>query len=64
MDIKSETFSDGQPIPDRCAFGIPDPDEHLTLGENRNPQLSWTGVPARISGSLNPRRSSSRTVDA
>ncbi len=46
MQLTSSSFTDGQPIPERCAFGIPDPREHMQLGPNRNPQLSWTGVPA------------------
>lgn len=46
MHLKSTSFSDNDPIPGRCAFGIPDPVEHMQLGANRNPQLSWTGVPA------------------
>ena len=47
MRITSTTFKNNGQIPQRCAFGIPDPDEHLSLGENRNPQLSWSAVPAR-----------------
>ncbi|MDJ0929222.1 MAG: YbhB/YbcL family Raf kinase inhibitor-like protein [Gammaproteobacteria bacterium] len=46
MKLTSENFADGGGIPERCAFGVPDPDEHLALGENRNPQLSWSGIPA------------------
>jgi Raf kinase inhibitor-like YbhB/YbcL family protein len=45
MRLKSESFEHNQPIPRRCAFGIPHATEHLTLGENRNPHLSWTGIP-------------------
>jgi len=33
-------------IPGRCAFGIPDGTGHMQLGQNRNPQLSWSEVPA------------------
>ncbi|HJP38443.1 MAG: YbhB/YbcL family Raf kinase inhibitor-like protein [Gammaproteobacteria bacterium] len=46
MRITSETFDHNGKIPERCAFGIADPDEHIKLGENRNPQLSWSDVPA------------------
>lgn len=46
MKLTSESFQDGGAIPERCAFGIPDPAEHMKLGENRNPQLGWSGVPA------------------
>ncbi len=46
MRITSTTFAHQGRIPERCAFGIADPDEHLRLGPNRNPQLSWSGIPA------------------
>lgn len=46
MQITSDTFEDNGRIPERCAFGIPDVEEHLRLGENMNPQLSWSGIPA------------------
>jgi len=45
MYISSTTFGRNEKIPERCAFGIPDPDEHLRFGENKNPQLSWDGIP-------------------
>ena len=45
MRLTSTSFDHDAPIPDRCAFGVPDPDEHLTLGQNRNPQLSWADIP-------------------
>ncbi len=46
MKLTSETFSQNERIPERCAFGIPCPDAHVKLGENRNPQLSWSDIPA------------------
>ncbi len=45
MRITSTGFENNEAIPARCAFGIPDPDEHLKLGENKNPQLSWHDIP-------------------
>ena len=45
MKILSDTFADGDWIPDRCAFGIPDSEAHMSLGENRNPALTWSEVP-------------------
>jgi len=45
MRVTSESFSDGNPIPDHLAFGIPDPDTHVTFGANRNPHLAWDDVP-------------------
>lgn len=46
MKLSSESFSDNGTIPGRNAFGIPDADEHMALGGNLSPQLSWTDVPA------------------
>ncbi len=45
MHITSSSFQHNGEIPQRCAFGVPDPDEHLKLGENRSPQLSWADIP-------------------
>ena len=46
MQLTSESFSDGQPIPAEFAFGRPDPDNHVALSDNRNPQLAWRDLPA------------------
>ena len=46
MKLTSETFGQNERIPERCAFGIPCPENHLKLGENRSPQLSWSDIPA------------------
>lgn len=45
MKLTSTSFRDGEPIPGRCAFGIPDAKVHMKLGQNRNPQLSWSDLP-------------------
>jgi len=45
MLLTSTTFKHNGIIPEHCAFGIPDVDEHLKLGENKNPQLSWSDIP-------------------
>jgi Raf kinase inhibitor-like YbhB/YbcL family protein len=45
MKLSSDTFGQNERIPERCAFGIPCPDEHMKLGDNRNPQLSWRDIP-------------------
>ena len=45
MEMTSATFGPDQRIPETCAFGIPDPDSHMRLGQNRNPQLHWSGIP-------------------
>jgi Raf kinase inhibitor-like YbhB/YbcL family protein len=45
VKLTSTTFRHMERIPGRCAFGIPDGTGHMQLGENRNPQLAWSGVP-------------------
>ena len=45
MKLTSESFSHGEPIPERCAFCLPDPEQHACHGANRNPALSWSDVP-------------------
>jgi hypothetical protein len=42
----SSSFGHLTRIPEEFAFGVPDATQHLRLGRNRNPHLSWTGVPA------------------
>ncbi len=46
MKLSSSSFSDGMPIPGPNAFCVPDPETHVTLAENRNPDLSWEDLPA------------------
>lgn len=48
MRLASTSFSHQGPIPERCAFGVPDPLklEPMKLGPNHNPALSWSDVPA------------------
>jgi hypothetical protein len=45
MKLTSTSFRHNEPIPGRCAFGIPDGTGHMKLGQNRNPQLAWSDVP-------------------
>lgn len=45
MILTSTSFSDQQPIPPRCAFGDMDPETHVALSDNLNPQLRWSDVP-------------------
>lgn len=45
MKLSSSNFSDGQPVPGPNAFCIPDPQTRVTLAENRNPAMSWEGLP-------------------
>ena len=46
MKLSSDSFSHDGPIPERCAFCAPHPDDRVTGGGNRNPALSWGDVPA------------------
>ncbi len=46
MEITSDSFAHGEPIPARCAFCEPDAESHVHLGGNLNPALAWSGVPA------------------
>lgn len=45
MEISTNSFSPGAPIPARYAFAKPHPESRATLSENVNPHLEWTGVP-------------------
>ncbi len=47
MKLTSTSFTNNGALPDRCAFAIKDPDEHIALGENQNPQLSWSDIPLK-----------------
>lgn len=46
MELTSEDFADGKPVPAECAFCKIDAMTHATLSVNRNPQLAWRDVPA------------------
>ena len=45
MQLISQSFQDGQAIPGEFAFAVPDAASHVALSANRNPHLSWSGVP-------------------
>jgi len=46
MKLSSSSFGENQRIPGAFAFAVPHATDHITLSSNRNPQLSWSGVPA------------------
>ncbi len=46
MELVSNSFSDGRSIPREYAFGVPDPETHVTFSDNRNPHLAWSDPPA------------------
>lgn len=45
MKLTSTSFADQQFIPERYAFGKIDPDTHVALAGNKNPQLAWADIP-------------------
>lgn len=45
MKLTSSSFDEGGRIPGAQAFCIPDPDHHVCLGANRNPQFLWSDAP-------------------
>lgn len=45
MILVSHDFKDGQKIPEKLAFCIPDIHHHVCLGKNQNPHLTWNQVP-------------------
>jgi Raf kinase inhibitor-like YbhB/YbcL family protein len=47
MQLKSSSFVDGAAIPGEFCFAVIDPRHHIALSANRNPQLSWSDVPAK-----------------
>jgi Raf kinase inhibitor-like YbhB/YbcL family protein len=47
MKLTSTSFTNNSPMPERCAFAIQAAEEHISLGENRNPQLSWSDIPLK-----------------
>ncbi len=46
MKLSSSSFQNNGSIPAEFAFCAPDPDTHVTLSKNRNPELSWSDAPA------------------
>lgn len=46
MQLSSTCFADQGPIPEEFAFARPAQEGHVELSHNRNPDLSWSGLPA------------------
>jgi Raf kinase inhibitor-like YbhB/YbcL family protein len=46
VQLTSSSFGHLALIPGEFAFCVPDPAQHARFGGNRNPQLSWSNVPA------------------
>ena len=45
MDLQSRTFSEGEMIPERCAYGRLGEGGKTVASENTNPHLAWSGAP-------------------
>ena len=45
MKLTSESLTEGKPVPEKNAFGVPDPQTHMRFGDNLSPQLGWSGIP-------------------
>jgi len=45
MQLTSKTFDHNGWIPEKCAFCIKDDETRMALGENKNPQLTWSNIP-------------------
>jgi Raf kinase inhibitor-like YbhB/YbcL family protein len=45
MRLWSDSFKDGDWIPERCAFATAAEEDHVQLSDNLNPHLAWDGVP-------------------
>jgi len=45
MKLSSQSFVDQGVIPDRYGYAKPDPDARVTLSDNLNPHLVWSGAP-------------------
>lgn len=47
MDISSRTFSEGEMIPERCAYGRMGEGGQTVRSANLSPELSWSGGSGR-----------------
>ncbi len=45
MEIHSNSFHDGEPIPSEFAFCRADPGTHARPSDNRSPQINWSDLP-------------------
>ena len=45
MKFHSNSFADGEPIPEAFAFGVADQATHVTFGPNQNPHFAWNDLP-------------------
>ncbi|MDP4547960.1 MULTISPECIES: YbhB/YbcL family Raf kinase inhibitor-like protein [unclassified Marinobacter] len=45
MKLEVGGVEEGRPVPEKFAFGVFNPDNHMSFGPNRNPEMSWEDVP-------------------
>jgi len=45
MKLIVEGIDQGKPIPEKFAFGVQDPENHVRLGENLSPGIRWDDLP-------------------
>lgn len=45
MELRTNSFTPGGPIPARYALAKPDPDDRVTFSDNVNPHLEWSDIP-------------------
>ncbi len=45
MKLWSDSFNDASRLPEEYAFAKPHPAQHAQFSANRNPHLSWSGLP-------------------
>lgn len=45
MQLTVQGIRDGGAIPERYAFGVHDPSQHVRFGDNANPGVEWSGLP-------------------
>ena len=45
MKLNVEGIEEGKPVPDIFAFGVFHPEDRMSFGPNRNPEMSWEGAP-------------------
>ncbi len=45
MKLTIQGITEGQPIPGKFAFGVPDAAEHMQFGQNLNPAITWSDAP-------------------
>src|SRR5690554_112378 len=45
MKVKFDGITEGQPVPEKFAFGVYSDEDHMSFGPNRNPEVSWENLP-------------------